>query len=219
MATGWKKDYFRYKEFFLNVLNLYNTKPNLRIYLELTLSIFTIIIFAIFAIKPTILTVIELNNEIKSKTALVQELNTKIKNLQTAGQILQTNASDLLYLEQALPDTAKPDNLVKQFEILALESNVKIVGISSSDVIINGKSNDKKKSGDQNSIALNADELAFSISISGDYQSLINYLTKLENLRRPLKIDSIAINSTNTDNGKVISLLINGRTPYLNEKN
>jgi Tfp pilus assembly protein PilO len=219
MATGWKKDYFRYKEFFLNVLNLYNTKPNLRIYLELTLSIFTIIIFAIFAIKPTILTVIELNNEIKSKTALVQELNTKIKNLQTAGQILQTNASDLLYLEQALPDTAKPDNLVKQFEVLALESNVKIVGISSSDVIINGKSNDKKKSGDQNSIALNADELAFSISISGDYQSLINYLTKLENLRRPLKIDSIAINSTNTDNGKVISLLINGRTPYLNEKN
>lgn len=219
MATGWKKDYFRYKEFFLNVLNLYNTKPNLRIYLELTLSIFTIIIFAIFAIKPTILTVIELNNEIKSKTALVQELNTKIKNLQTAGQILQTNASDLLYLEQALPDTAKPDNLVKQFEILALESNVKIVGISSSDVIINGKSNDKKKSGDQNSIALNADELAFSISISGDYQSLINYLTKLESLRRPLKIDSVAINSTNTDNGKVISLLINGRTPYLNEKN
>lgn len=219
MATGWKKDYFRYKEFFLNVLNLYNTKPNLRIYLELTLSIFTIIIFAIFAIKPTILTVIELNNEIKSKTALVQELNTKIKNLQTAGQILQTNASDLLYLEQALPDTAKPDNLVKQFEVLALESNVKIVGISSSDVIINGMSNDKKKSGDQNSIALNADELAFSISISGGYQSLINYLTKLESLRRPLKIDSIAINSTNTDNGKVISLLINGRTPYLNEKN
>jgi Tfp pilus assembly protein PilO len=219
MATGWKKDYFRYKEFFLNVLNLYNTKPNLRIYLELTLSIFTIIIFAIFAIKPTILTVIELNNEIKSKTALVQELNTKIKNLQTAGQILQTNASDLLYLEQALPDTAKPDNLVKQFEVLALESNVKIVGISSSDVIINGKSNDKKKSGDQSSIALNADELAFSISISGDYQSLINYLTKLESLRRPLKIDSIAINSTNTDNGKVISLLINSRTPYLNEKN
>jgi Tfp pilus assembly protein PilO len=219
MATGWKKDYFRYKEFFLNVLNLYNTKPNLRIYLELTLSIFTIIIFAIFAIKPTILTVIELNNEIKSKTSLVQELNTKIKNLQTAGQILQTNASDLLYLEQALPDTAKPDNFVKQFEVLALESNVKIVGISSSDVIINGKSNDKKKSGDQSSIALNADELAFSISISGDYQSLINYLTKLESLRRPLKIDSIAINSTNTDNGKVISLLINGRTPYLNEKN
>lgn len=218
MATGWKKDYFRYKDFFLNILNLYNTKPNLRIYLELTLSIFTIIIFAIFAIKPTILTVIELNNEIKSKTSLVQELNTKIKNLQTAGQILQTNANDLLYLEQALPDTAKPDNLVKQFEVLALESNVKIVGISSSDVIINGKPNDKKRSGDQSSVALNADELAFSISISGDYQSLINYLTKLENLRRPLKIDSIAINSTNTDNGKVISLLINGRTPYLNEK-
>lgn len=219
MATGWKRDYFRYKEFFLNVLSIYNTKPNLKIYLELTLSIFTVIIFSIFAIKPTILTVIELNNEIKAKTSLVDDLNLKLKNLQTAGQILQTNANDLIYLEQALPDTAKPENLIKQLEILASESNVKIIGISSSDVIISGDSDLKNKQIVLTSTDLNADELPFSISITGDYQSLLTYLRKIENLRRPIKIDSIAFNSNNTDTGKVINLLISGRTPYLNEKN
>ncbi len=219
MATGWKRDYFRYKEFFLNVLSIYNTKPNLKIYLELTLSIFTVIIFSVFAIKPTILTVIELNNEIKAKTSLVDDLNVKLKNLQTAGQILQTNVNDLVYLEQALPDTAKPENLIKQLEILASESNVKIIGISSSDVIISGNTDLKNKQIVLTSTDLNADELPFSISITGDYQSLLSYLKKIENLRRPIKIDSIAFNSNNTDTGKVINLLISGRTPYLNEKN
>ncbi len=219
MATGWKRDYFRYKEFFLNVLSIYNTKPNLKIYLELTLSIFTVIIFSVFAIKPTILTVIELNNEIKAKTSLVDDLNLKLKNLQTAGQILQTNVNDLVYLEQALPDTAKPENLIKQLEILASESNVKIIGVSSSDVIISGNTDLKNKQIVLTSTDLNADELPFSISITGDYQSLLSYLKKIENLRRPIKIDSIAFNSNNTDTGKVINLLISGRTPYLNEKN
>lgn len=218
MATGWKKDYFRYKEFFLNILSVYNTKPNLKIYLELTLSIFTIIIFAIFAIKPTILTVIELNNEIKAKNLLVNELNQKIKNLQLAGQILQTNASDLIYLEQALPDTARPENLIKQFEILALESSIEIVGISSSDVTISGVNGSKNKPKTESSVALSADELPFSISVKGDYLSLLNYLKKIESLRRPIKVDSIAFNSNTTDTGKIISLTLNGRTPYLNEK-
>jgi hypothetical protein len=43
------------------------------------------------------LTIIELNNEIKAKTSLVDDLNLKLKNLQTAGQILQTNVNDLVY--------------------------------------------------------------------------------------------------------------------------
>ncbi len=54
MQTGWKKDYTRYKDFFLNVLNAYNNKPNLKIYLELFLSLTTIVAFSIFAINQFI---------------------------------------------------------------------------------------------------------------------------------------------------------------------
>jgi Tfp pilus assembly protein PilO len=122
-------------------------------------------------------------------------------------------------MNKSTTDTAKPENLIKQLEILASESNVKIIGISSSDVIISGNTDLKNKQIVLTSTDLNADELPFSISITGDYQSLLSYLKKIENLRRPIKIDSIAFNSNNTDTGKVINLLISGRTPYLNEKN
>jgi len=80
MNDNWKKGYSRYKELFLNTIHLYYSKPNIKIYLELILSITTIICFSLFAIKPTILTIIQLNKEIKSKEETLAKINQKISN-------------------------------------------------------------------------------------------------------------------------------------------
>ena len=216
MAQGWKKDYSRYRSFFLNVLNAYNSKPNLRIYLELMLSLVTITIFSIFAIKPTILTIIEISNEIKGKEATIVKLNKKISDLKTANNILQSQSENLSLIDQAVPNEAELKKLIKQIETISILNSVEIKSLTSSELLIKGIREKKKKVNDVTALPDNPEELPISFSISGDYQNLSTFLKSVENLRRPLKVDTLIFNtSKSTDDQKIITLTISGRVPFL----
>ncbi|EKE06364.1 MAG: hypothetical protein ACD_19C00016G0037 [uncultured bacterium] len=214
MNNGWKKNYLRYKDFFLNIKGLYNTKPNLKIYLELLLSIFTIAIFAFFAVKPTVLTIIELEKQIKSKEETLIILKQKIKNLQIASNLLTSESQNIQYIEQAVPKNANPETLIKQIEEIANENSLQILTLSFSDITLLGKTDGAKKTSATKILANGANQLAFTFSATGSYQNINSFLIKLENLRRPTKIDSYIINSSTTETGKRIVLTITGRVPY-----
>ncbi len=209
------KNYFRYKGLFLDITKIYNTKPDLKIYLELILSISTIAIFSVFAIKPTILTIIDLNKEITQKEETVSKLEEKITNLQSANTILQKEAERLILVDQAVPNVADPEQLIKQIEYLASIKNVQLLNFSTSDVTLIGKNETKKKVSELENLPDNADEIPFNISASGSYKNLIEYLKILEFQRRPIKVDSVAFNTSTTDSGKILTMTLTGRVPYL----
>lgn len=220
MENEWKKNYSRYKEFFLNIWRLYNTKPSLKIYLELILSLSTITIFALFAIKPTILTIIELNKEIVTKQETISKLRQKIKNLQTANLILQDENLTPQIIDDAIPDDAATETLVKQIELLSSQNSVQILSLSVSDVNILGKNDVRKKSTKTINLPEGSNELEFTFSVTGSYINLINLLKALETLRRPIKIDSFLINANISSGSKILTLTISGRVPFFNhEKN
>jgi hypothetical protein len=60
MALGWRQGYSRYRAYFLNIYNLYKQRPDLRMFLEILLSLGAIAIFAAFAVRPTALTIVQL---------------------------------------------------------------------------------------------------------------------------------------------------------------
>ncbi len=215
MAIGWKKDYFRYKGFFLNILNLYKEKPNLIKYIELILSLSTIALFAIFAIRPTIITISDLNNEIKEKESTVAKLNQKINNLQIANNVLQGEARRLPIILESVPNRANPETLVKQLETLANQNSLSIISFSSSDVNLIGEKKENKKTTEGGSLLDNTDQIPFLITVTGDYPNLFTFLKNLQNLRRPVQIDSLTINSNLQENEKVLNLTISGRVPFL----
>lgn len=214
MRQSWKENYFRYKSFFLNILRIYNSKPNLKIYLELMLSITTIIIFSLFAIKPTALTIIDVFKQIEAKETTLEKLNKKLRNLQTASSEIQKLAADMSYISQAVPSDPKPDSLIKQFESLATLNSLKILGISVSDVSLVGKPQIKKSKPGQNTGG--AQEVPFSISVSGSYQGIVGFLMGLENLRIPIKTDGMIVNVSISDQNRTLVLTISGRSPYIN---
>jgi Tfp pilus assembly protein PilO len=214
MATGWKNNYTRYKDFFLNVLNVYESQPTLKMYLELMLSVVAMIVFSLFAVKPTILTIIDLNKEIKAKEIVSTELKQKIRNLQTANNLMQTESSNLPYLDQAIPKASTPETLVKQIEILGSESQLKTISFALSDAILYGQEKGTKRVSEFGELAEGSNELSFDYSATGSYQDMLNFIKKLEDLRRPVKIDSFLINSTTTESGKVLILTISGRVPF-----
>ena len=215
MEKGWKRDYSRYKEYFLNIWRVYNTKPSLKIYLELILSLSTVAVFAVFAIKPTVLTIIELNKEISSKEETISKLKQKIKNLQTANLVLQDEGSRLQAIDEAVPNEAATEVLVRQMETLSNQNSTQMISFSVSDVNLVGKKDTKRKAGDLVSLPESSSELGFTLSVTGTYQNLINFLKSIETLRRPLKIDSFLINANVSSGTKVLTLIVSGRVPYL----
>ena len=95
---------------------MFINKTKFKIYLELILSLSTVLIFSLLAIKPTVLTIIELNKEIKAKQETSLNLKQKIKNLQTANNLMQNELENIIYIHQAIPDNATPETIIKQIE-------------------------------------------------------------------------------------------------------
>lgn len=216
MEGNWKQNYIRYRQLFLNIWAIYNAKPNLSIYLELVLSILTVGILAYFAIRPTVLTILELNSTITAKEETVAKLEQKVRNLQSANQELVSQASRIELVKQAVPERASPEIFINQISTLSSQSSVNILAISIADVDLVGKNpSAPQKTEEVAKLPTGSEGVKFNISASGDYASLNNFIDLLEKLRRPIKFDGLSINTSLTDSGKILVLSISGRLPFL----
>ena len=215
MASGWRESYYRYREFFLNITALYKQKADLRAFLEIVLSMTTVIVFLLFALKPTALTIISLLQEISEKRQTLAALTQKVSDLQTATTLLQKNQNYIPDIDNSVPDIPNPDVLSKQIEGLASQNSVTLLGISVNQVTLVGTTPTRKISG-LTPLPNNANEMPFSLSVEGSYSSLLGFISSFENLRIAVKIDSLAITSSLTDKGRVIVAVISGRVPYVN---
>jgi Tfp pilus assembly protein PilO len=114
------------REKITNTLNDFYQKPVARVSLELFLSVFAVVFFAIFAIRPTLVTMSDLVKEIEDKKDLDQKLTQKIASLSTA-QTSYLDVQERLYLlVQTLPSTPDLVHSVKIIEKLAVDRGVLI---------------------------------------------------------------------------------------------
>lgn len=215
MALGWRKDYLRYKEFFLNILALYQKKKEVRMFLEILLSSLTVTFFGLFALRPTLLTIAELYRQVKSKEETVQKLDQKINALNQAQSFFTSQGGRISVITQVAPTSPSPETFIRQLEGVANKNNTKILGISVGEVVIKGTVVAKRESTELTSLPEGAQGLSFSISANADYLSLVSFLKDLENLRRPIKIDNLGFNSSLVGEKKILVLVVSGRVPYL----
>lgn len=217
MALGWRGQYYRYREYFLNILDLYRRRADLRAFVEVVLSLTTIILFLVFALKPTALTIISLVREINEKKATLDTLNQKINNL-VAAQAAYTQNKDLLSgVDIVIPTRPEPDVVSKQVAGLAAKDSVSVLGLSIGQVTLIGKDASTKKTSDFKPLPGNAHEMSISINVQGDYPALLLFITDFENLKIASKIDVASINKSKSGELNVILALISARIPYLGE--
>ncbi len=214
MALGWRGSYLRYRDYFLNIINVYKQKPDVKMFLEILLSVGTISLFAIFAIKPTIITIIDLVNQLQSREQTLSQMNRKIDNIQTARALFNANQTTIALVPEAVPTDPSPDVFARQIEGLSKKNSANLLGVSIGDITLIGKSSQTVRQTDFAPLPEGAKEVSFSISLEGDYTSLIAFMTSLQNLRRPVKVDVFNISSSKTKTGSALVLLISGRVPY-----
>lgn len=206
MALGWRKDYLRYKSYYLDILNLYKRREDLRIFLEIILSLVTISFFSLFALRPTFLTIAVLLKEINTKKETIAKMDAKIENLQTAQNILSQESARIPILELSIPTFPQPQNFVHQIEGIAVAAQTQILGIRVDEIPLKGDVPVKDQG-----------EMGFSVSATGSFQNLFSFLKNLENLRSPVKIDILGISLAKKEQGNILTLVITGKVPYLGD--
>ena len=217
MAVGWRGSYLRYREYFLNIANLYKQRADLRAFLEIILSLSTITIFLLFALKPTALTIISLTQEIREKKQTVAELDKKISDLKIATSVFAQNQAFIPDINAAIGTIANPEVFAKQVQGLASKNGVSIQGMSIGQITLVGKDAGTKKSSETKPLPEGAREMQVSVSVKGDYIALLSFIKDLQNLRLANKVDILGISASTTESGRVIVAVISGRVPFLGQ--
>ncbi|MCX6704994.1 MAG: hypothetical protein NT162_01510 [Candidatus Woesebacteria bacterium] len=215
MVLGWRGSYARYKEYFLDISALYKKRADLRAFLEIILSLSTITVFLLFALKPTAITIIDLLQQIKEKQAALSGLTKKVNDLRVASGLLQQNQALIPDINIAVSTLAKPNILAGQVLGLSAKNSVDILGFSVNQITLVGVTTNKSTP-EFKPLPGNAKEIPFSISIRGTFPNLISFIKDFENLRISPMMDTLGINSSVTDKGLVIVAVISGRVPFLN---
>ena len=217
MKQGWRGQYYRYRGYFLDILNLYKKRSDLRAFVEVILSLSTITIFLVFALKPTALTIISLVKEIKGKQIMISGLNQKISDLSKAQTLFAQNQDSIPNIDIAVETKPEPDTVSKQIIGLSAKNSVNILGLSIGQVTLIGKPVLVNAVSGSKPLPGNAQEMSVSINIQGDYLNMLSFISDLENLRIASKIDLVGFNSSELNGVKVINLLVSARVPFLGE--
>jgi len=211
--TNWKSSYFRYKDFFLNIYKLYREKPSVKMFPEILLSLIAISSFSLFALKPTILTILNLNKQIKTKEETIDQMDTKIANLAKAQNIYSQETKRISLLDTALPIDPLLEDAVRQIQGFAQKSNVAITSLSSKMIALKGQ--DTESVNKDILLPEKSKGVALTLSASGEYPALFDFINNLEKLRRPALISSVNFSRDNSQkNSNNLYLNLGLEAPY-----
>ena len=215
MAMGWKDQYHRYKDYFMNISLLYKRREDVKMFLEIILSLMTITIFSVFALRPTVLTIAQLVKDNKTKQGALAKLNEKISALSTAKNLYEQESSNISLINYAVPDKTTADSLIRQIELLAGQNSTKILNFTVDELVLVGTAKLQPPVENLTAFPPESGSVDFSITVTGDYPSLSAFQKALENLLRPIKMDSVKIFTVVSETGNAQNLTVKGRSPYL----
>lgn len=194
------------------VLLQFYHQPVTKVSLELFLSVFAVLFFAIFAIRPTLLTMADLVNEINDKEVLDDQLQRKIVALSSAQEEYQRLEGKIDLLDQAIPSQPLLLDSLKIIEKLAAESDVVIDSLRVSAVpteTIFQTSNPAK---------LSRVDIYFTTRVIGSYPAIRDYVEKLHQSRRTLIAENITFLIDDDATQQVLKASLSIRVPYFGEQ-
>lgn len=173
--------YSRYYTFIKPILR----NKQVQNYSSISFSLILIIIFVIFAIKPTLETIVSLQRSITQQKQIYQQLLKKAdnlslgrKNYQALEESLRTN------MEGLVPDKTDIAGLLAALNLAALENQASISGIQIQPIELTQVTplsrGDKKE------------EVSFTFNITSTYGHAIDFLDALKRSPRLIAIKSVA---------------------------
>jgi len=215
MGPAWRTNYLRYKRFFLTFFSQYQDRQDLRMFLEILLSLVTISLFSLLALRPTLITIAELIKEIESKKETVAQMEGKIENLSQAQTVWDQEINKIRLLETSIPKNPIPDGFIRQIEGLAFKDSVSVLSMSTAEITLVGKDKGEVEKTLDGLVLGTSGEVIYSARVAADYQELLSFLSDIDKMRRPTNIESLTIDMTKTEQGLQLVLVVKGSIPYM----
>jgi Tfp pilus assembly protein PilO len=159
---------------------------NIRPYLEgtekksytiLGMTLFSLVVFGAFAIRPSLATISRLRQEVKEARAAEEILNQKINNLSQAQVNYQLVLKDIDLVSQSLPREESVPAILEMLSLAAGRNNVVLEGATFGSV--EGEGELKK--------------LILTIGVVGDFASSRNFIAELESGVRQMDVRDVGM--------------------------
>lgn len=210
MRPNWKINYVRYRGLFLNLVSKYRKRDDIKVYLELLLSLATVSLFAVFALRPTLITISTLIKDIESKRETIAQMDDKIDDIIAAQRVYDRERSRIDQLKIAIPQTADPDVILRQIEGSVADSAVSVNNFNMGEMNVVIPADDN--SGEN---PASVEEVNISMEISADYTELLELISLIEELRKPIDIKSTALRLEGEEEQTSVVLTIQAGIPIL----
>lgn len=178
-------------------------KENITLFIYLALTFGAFAFFGLFAINPTITTILKLQKELEENKQVSKQLQTKTQNMSNLHQQFSEIEPDLRYVYDAIPKTAEAPLLSAQIAALLKKHNLSIESYRVAQVQI---MNDKKAASKQVSYI-------FTLQATGNYEQMLTFSNELAKLSRIVTIESMSIGRDVRENNLVLT--IRGRQYFL----
>lgn len=190
--------YFTYIEPVLKI-------PIIKTYGFAIFTIISLIVFIIFAIKPTVETILVLQKELEVEKDTLDKINQKSKNLSLGRENYQKIPSNIkTQISSALPRNVEMTTVIGSLEGAALNAQASISALQFQPLTI--EKGDPTKE-------IQSTEINFTYNMEGSYDSLKAVLDSLKNSARLFSLDNITFNKT--DSSSSILMSVTGKAYYL----
>ncbi len=188
------------------------------------LSIFAVSFFGMFAIRPTITTIVELTKQIDDGKKVNESLQNKIDSLVVAQEEYQLIKDFIPAINQSLPNQPNIIEALQSIETLALEKQASIDGLQVQTIEFVMKNENQQP--DQNATNQNPQDMItnstsepssidINMILSGDYSQLYSFLDKLLKIRRLVTAYSLQLAPSGSTQEGVLKLNLSLNSYYL----
>lgn len=210
MRLNLKTGYWRQRELLSELPKKIQAKRQSRVYTGLILTLATISFFALFALRPTFLTIARLVAEIKQKEQITQSYDQKIQQMAQAQAIYARAANQIFFVDEALPVEMQVEKLLGRLEAETQASQIELEALKL-DLFVFDQGGDSPKEEDQKKVNFNA-------SWQGDYEKLTNFLVNLFASRRLVDSQSFAFSKPELEEEKQLNFSAQIGGYFQNEK-
>lgn len=198
------KESNRYSRYF-TYIKPFTRLPIVKTYGPVIFSLLTISVFVVFAIRPTLETILILQKKLADADKIVAQINEKTDNLSKGRenyQLLSQNIKNKVHA--SIPDNIDIKSLSQALEGSAKTHEASISALQIQPLILENKANENKNA---------LGEITFIFNIEGSYSTLTSVLRDLKLSSRLISIDKLNFNKV--AEGKNIIMSVNGKAYFL----
>ena len=172
-------------------------------YFTITLSLFCLSFFGLFAIRPTLITAVSLIKEVRDLKNLNLDYENQIGNIIRAQSEYEKVRDGIALIENALPPNADFTKLARGMETYAAENQFQLNQLQIDSAPISQLTEKQK-----------LQKMNFILIGKGSYASVKNYLNDILNWKRIITVDSLDLVQEGGTVSGILRMTVKGTAYY-----